>query len=72
MVLEWRGSLMVCNANQKPAVDTELVVNGEKVKLNNFVQDFISQTLIGMVKSLRGVGNIETINLKISKDCQEQ
>ncbi len=26
-----------------------------------FVESFISQTVIGMVKSLRGVGNIETV-----------
>ena len=63
---------MVCDANQKPSANVELAVNGEKVKLNNFVQGFISQTLIGMVKSLRGVGDIETIELKISKNCQEQ
>ncbi len=63
---------MVGNANQKPAASVELTVNGQKVKLNNFVQGFISQTLIGMVKSLRSVGGIETIELKISKNCQEQ
>ena len=63
---------MVCDADQKPSANAELAVNGEKVKLNNFVQGFISQTLIGMVKSLRGIGDIETIELKISKNCQEQ
>ena len=63
---------MVRDANQKPSANAELAVSGEKVDLNNFVQGFISQTLIGMVKSLRGVGDIETIELKISKDCQAQ
>jgi hypothetical protein len=63
---------MGCDANQKSPTNAELTVNGEKVDLNNFVQGFFSQTLIGMVKSLRGVGDIETIELKISKDCQEQ
>jgi len=63
---------MVCDANHKSSANTELAVNGEKVVLNNFVQGFISQTLIGMVKSLQGVGDIETIELKISKNCQEQ
>ncbi len=63
---------MVHDANQKPPANAELAVNGEKVKLNNFVQSFISKTLIGMVKSLQGVGDIETIELKISKNCQEQ
>ncbi len=61
---------MVHDANQKPAANAELTVNGEKVELNNFVQGFISQTLIGMVKSLRGVGSIETIELKISKNAK--
>ncbi len=60
----------MCESNRKSAANAELTVNGEKVDLNNFVQGFISQTLIGMVKSLRGVGDIETIELKISKDCQ--
>ena len=63
---------MVCDTNHKSSANVELAVNGEKVKLNNFIQGFISQTLIGMVKSLRGISNIETIELKISKNCQEQ
>ena len=63
---------MVCDAKQKPAGNVELVVNGEKVPLNNFVQDFILQTLTGMVKSLSGVGDAETIKLKISKNGKEQ
>ncbi len=62
----------MCESNRKCAANTELTVNGEKVDLNNFVQGFFSQTLIGMVKSLRGVGDIETIELKISKDRQGQ
>ena len=58
---------MACDLNQKSETDTELTVNGEKIELNDFVQGFISQTVIGMAKSLRGVDNIETIDLKISK-----
>jgi hypothetical protein len=61
---------MVCNANQKPAVNVDLTINGEKVDLNNFVQGFISETVIGMVRSLRGVGDIETIELKVSKKIE--
>jgi len=44
-----------------------LKVNGKEIKLNNFVENFISQTVIGMVKSLRGVGDVESINLRVSK-----
>jgi hypothetical protein len=62
--------LMVCEANQKPAVNVDLTINGEKVDLNNFVQGFISETVIGMVRSLRGVGDIETIELKVSRKIE--
>ncbi len=62
----------MCESNQKPVARVELKVNGKETELNNFVENFISQTVIGMVKSLRDVGDIETIELKISKDCQGQ
>lgn len=58
---------MACETNEKLTTRTELKVNGKQIELNNFAQNFISQTVIGMVKSLRGVGHVETINLKISK-----
>ncbi len=59
--------MMACETNQKLTARAELKVNGNEVKLNNFVENFISQTVIGMVKSLRGVSNnIETIGLKVS------
>jgi len=35
-----------------------------------FVKSFISQTVIGMVKSLQGVGDIETVDLRISKKSE--
>ena len=58
---------MVCDSNQKSVINADLTINGEKIELNSFVEGFMSQTVIGMVKSLRGVSDIETINLKISK-----
>ena len=57
----------MCDSNEKSAANADLTINGEKVELNSFVESFITQTVIGMVKSLRGVDNIETIDLKISK-----
>ena len=57
---------MVCEPNQKPTARTELEINGKEIELNNFVENFISQTVLGMVKSLRGVGDIKTISLKVS------
>ena len=58
---------MVCDSNQNPVTNADLTINGKKIELNSFVESFISQAVIGMVKSLRGVDNIETIDLKISK-----
>ncbi len=58
---------MVCDANQKSVTNVDLTINAKKIELNSFVESFISQSIIGMVKSLRGVDNIETIDLKISK-----
>ena len=66
---------MACNSNQEQIVGAELRINGADIELNNFLENFISQTIIGMVTSLRGVSNIETIELKISKkvkSSQEQ
>jgi len=56
--------------NQEPIARAELKVNGKEIKLNNFVESFISQTIIGMVKSLRGVGDIETVDLRVSKKSE--
>ncbi len=61
---------MACDPNQKSVTNAELTVNGEKIELNSFVENFISQTVFGMVKSLRDVDNIETIGLKISKKAK--
>ena len=58
---------MVCEPEQKAAAYVELRVNGKEIELNSFAQNFISQTIIGMAKSLRGVGDIETISLKVSR-----
>ena len=61
---------MVQKANQKPIARPELKVNVKKIELNNFIENFICQIVIGMVKSLRGVGDIETISLKISQKAK--
>ena len=58
---------MANEASKTPAVQVELDINGEKIELNKFVTEFIYQTVTGMAKALRGVGDIETLNLKISK-----
>ena len=62
---------MECKSKQESNFNVELEVNGQKIELNMFVEGFMSQTVIGMVKSLRGVDRIETIDLKISKKVKK-
>ena len=59
---------MECNSEKQYNFIAEVEVNGQKVDLNSFVQGFISQSVIGMLKSLRGVDVVETVNLKISRE----
>lgn len=61
---------MVCEPKQKPAACIELKVNGKEIELNSFAQNIISQTVIGMVRSLRGVGDVEKISLKVSRKAE--
>jgi len=58
---------MSCEPKQEPEYQAELNVNGESIELNSFVENIISQAIVGMVKPLRGIGDVETITLKISR-----
>jgi len=58
---------MTCESKQEPTLETELIVNGSKVELNSFVQNFIGRAIIGMLTSLRGVSDVQSVSLKISK-----
>ncbi|MBW8016098.1 MAG: hypothetical protein FVQ82_07925 [Planctomycetes bacterium] len=61
---------MDCTTIHESNFSVELGVNGQKIDLNRFVESFISQAVIGMLKSLRGVGEVENIDLKISKEAK--
>ncbi len=62
--------MAACEANQEPTAHVELKVNGEQIAINDFVRNLITHTVIGMVKSLRGVGDVETISLDISRKAK--
>jgi hypothetical protein len=55
---------------QESGFSAELEANGQKIDLNTFVESFISQAIIGVLKSLRDVDVIETIYLKSSKKAE--
>lgn len=45
----------------------ELIINGKKIPLSEFPKDFIKNTLVGMVKSLKGVDEpIQSISITLS------
>ncbi len=58
---------MTCEPEQKPTLQTELIVNGLRVELNSFVQNFIGRAVVGMLTSLRGVSDVQSVRVKISK-----
>ena len=58
---------MTCETEQKLTLETELIVNGLKVELNSFVQNFIGRAVVGMLTSLRGISDVQSVSLKISK-----
>jgi len=45
----------------------ELIINGKRIPLSEFPKDFIKNTVIGMVTTLKGVGEpIQTVSITIS------
>jgi len=60
---------MTSEPNHEQTAQVQLKVNGEEIQLNDFVEGFIAESVIGMVKSLRGVGKIDAIDLSIAKNA---
>ena len=61
---------MVCEQDQEPPIRAELTLNGQEIEFNYFVQDFIGKAVIGMIGSLRGLANAQTVTLSISKPME--
>jgi molybdopterin-guanine dinucleotide biosynthesis protein MobB len=47
--------------------ETTLFVNGEPVTLNRFAQDIVGGSVLGMVSTLKGVGDIKSIEVTFRK-----
>ena len=47
--------------------ETTLFVNGEPITLNRFAQDIVGGSVLGMVSTLKGVGDIKSIEVTFRK-----
>lgn len=47
--------------------EISLKVNGKKIPLTEFPSEFITNTIYGMVKSLKGVDEVKELELIIKK-----
>ena len=59
---------MTCPSDQRSQSQLELKVNGRDVELNDFVQSFIVETILGMLRSLRGVDEVRSVTLTITRE----
>jgi hypothetical protein len=51
----------------KKSLKAELTVNSVSVKLNPFVEEFLTRTVVGAVSSLRGAENIQNLELYLER-----
>jgi hypothetical protein len=64
--LEGVKGIMVYDINRQ-TFNVTLEVNGKSIELNDFVNNFIASTVIGMVKPLRGVQQVQNIKIAVIK-----
>ena len=51
------------------AGDTLVLVNGKQVSMKPFVKDIITQTVLAMVSTLKGVGKVRTLDISVRNKC---
>jgi len=50
----------------QPEPKVQILINGEKVPAKQFVQTIIANAVLGMLSTLRGVDDVETVDLRIT------
>ena len=55
----------------RKSVRVEVTVDGTSITLNDFVQNMVSSTVLGMVTSLKGVTEPKEIEIKIKVQPQD-
>lgn len=65
--------LIVPNSQKIPKVDknTEILINDKKLLINHFTNDIITNSITGIVKSLKTEENVKTIAVEISNIVNE-
>lgn len=58
---------MVCEDGKESKFEAQLEVNGKEIELNNFVTDFVAETVIGMIQPLRGVNGVDSVKLSVKR-----
>lgn len=53
---------------KKKKDDIKVEINGRNIPLNRFLQEMFTNTIYGMVSSLRGVSDITEIKIKVKKN----
>jgi hypothetical protein len=56
---------MTCETDCKSRGQVTLKVNGQSIELNDFVACMFTETVLGMLRPLRGVDAVQTVNLEI-------
>ena len=46
--------------------EVKLTVNGSDIPLSEFPEQFIENTILGMIKSLKGVNEIKTVTITLT------
>ena len=48
-------------------MNVELIIDGKKIDINDFVKEFLGKTLEGAISSLSGVNNWKKLDIKVIK-----
>jgi len=51
--------------------ESTLWVNNDPIELNDFVEEFLAKTVIGAASSLKGVANIQNLELTLERGVVE-
>jgi len=62
-----RRELSNCERKQQSGKKIELIVEGEKIELGKFPSKMLSNTLSGMLKSLKGVDDFDYLVIRLKK-----